>query len=39
MVKWNRKDSKRLQPTTTVVEMRNDGGGDLSRPRWLKSKK
>ena len=33
MVKWNRKDSKRLQPTTTAVEMRNDRGGVVLRLR------
>lgn len=34
MVKWNRKDSKRLLPTTTEVEMRNDRGGVVSRGQW-----
>ena len=33
MVKWDWNDSKRLLPTTTEVEMRNDRSGVVLRPR------
>ena len=34
MIKWNRKDSKRLLATTTAVVLYYEGGGDAQRWRW-----